>query len=336
MHAPPAHRISRGNEGLSRRAVLLAALGLAAGGAAPAGATNGSTVRAMWVWRTDDLMARPADREAFLEAALQLRLTEVFLYLRAGDYTAHDDRLAHLLTALARIEVRAWGMEGWRGYFSDADGPAGLYAAADAMIAYNRRHRLGFAGFHSDLEPQDGQGVGGDRFTNGVAESDLSPSQLSARDGLLAEWHAMHARLRATTAAAGLDYGAALPDWVDNYEGEPVTVAWQGERQSLLRRLLGIVPQYVVMSYNTNPAKVVERIRGELRAADRGGEPRIVFGLETHAGAGVNVSYADTSGKRRRARVMADIETIASEIAGHPSFLGWAIHDWQGWRTLPP
>jgi hypothetical protein len=316
--------------------LLLAALGWAAAGAAPAAATDRSTVRAMWVWRPGALMARASDREAFLDAARELGLTEVFLYLRAGDYTARDDRLAALLAALARIDVRAWGMEGWRGYFSDADGPAGLYAAADAMIAYNRRHRLGFAGFHSDLEPQDGQGVGVDRFTNGVAESGLSPAQLSARDGLLAEWLAMHETLLAKTTESGLDYGAALPDWVDNYEGEPVTVGWHGERQSLLRRLLGVVPQYVVMSYNTNPAKVVERIRGELRAADAGGVPRIVFGLETHAGAGVNVSYADTPGKRHRARVMADIKTIATKIAGHPSHLGWAIHDWQGWQTLPP
>lgn len=330
------HDSALGTDRPSRRAVLRAALGLAATGAVPAAAEDSSNVRAMWVWDTDTLMASESDREAFLDAAGRLRLTEAFLYLRADDYTARDRRLAALLAALARLDVRAWGMEGWRGYFSDVDGPVGLYAAADAMIAYNGRHRRGFAGFHSDLEPQDGQGVGDNRFTNGVAESQLSPMQLSARDGLLAEWLGIHAALRAKTAAAGLDYGAALPDWVDNYEGEPVTVGWQGGRHSLLRRLLGVVPQYVVMSYNTNPTKVVERVRGELRAADAGGVPRIVFGLETHAGAGVNVSYADTPGKRHRARVMADIEKIATAITDHPSYLGWAIHDWQGWQTLPP
>ena len=56
MHAP-APRIWPGTERLSRRALLLAALGWAAAGAAPAAATDRSTVRAMWVWRPGALMA---------------------------------------------------------------------------------------------------------------------------------------------------------------------------------------------------------------------------------------------------------------------------------------
>ena len=140
-------------------------------------------VRAMWVWNTSELIASTSARTSFLEHAKSLGLTDAYLFLRAADYSSQDEGLTTLLGAMRTIRVRAWGMEGWRGYFSDGVGPAGLYAAADALVAYNNRHDMKFAGFHSDMEPHDGQGAGENRFVNGVAQSQLTRTQLSSRDG---------------------------------------------------------------------------------------------------------------------------------------------------------
>jgi hypothetical protein len=292
-------------------------------------------VRAMWVWKTDALLSDAAGRKAFLRQARMLRLTDVYLFLRAADYADREAALKNLLSALQQIGVRAWGMEGWRGYFSDVEGPAGLYAAVDALIFYNKRNDVHFAGFHSDVEPQDGQGEGEARFVNGVAQRELGPEQLASRDGILAEWLGIHEMLLAKTRAGHVGYSAALPSWIDEYMGEPMQATFRGERKPLIEHLLPLVPQAVIMSYSTKPAAVIAKIEGELRAAGAGGS-RIVLGVETHGGAGKAVSYADTPPRNRRAAVLGDLEFIDEQLAAQPAYLGWSIHDWEGWAALPP
>lgn len=292
-------------------------------------------VHAMWVWKTDDiLLGDMSGRAAFLKEAKTIGLTDVYLFLRASDYTRKEAPLRELLAAMHEIGVRAWGMEGWRGYFSDVEGPAGLYAAADAMIAYDQRNSVPFVGFHSDMEPQDGQGEGQNLFTNGVPQSELSSEQLASRDRILTEWLEIHAHLFEKTKEAGLSYSAAIPSWVDEYKGEPLQATFSGVRRPLIDHLMPLVSQYVIMSYSTKTSNVINKIAGELRHADLLGTRRIVFGLETHAGSGTNISYADTPNKNRRAAVIADLQFIEEHVVSHPSYLGWAIHDWEGWSNL--
>lgn len=298
-------------------------------------ASETAIVHAMWVWKTDDILLDAASRDAFLKEAKALGLTDVYLFLRASDYSTKEVPLGKLLAAMHGIGVRAWGMEGWRGYFSDVDGPTGLYAAADAMIAYNQRNGVPFVGFQSDMEPQDGQGEGQSLFTNGVPQSGLSRAQLAARDRILTEWLEIHANLLKKTRAAGVAYSAAIPSWVDEYMGEPLQATFSGVRKPLIDQLLPLVPQYVIMSYSTEPSKVIEKIAGELQRADLIGSRRIMFGLETHSGAGTKISYADTPGRNRRAAVIADLKFIEEHEISHPSYLGWALHDWAGWSNLP-
>ncbi|MBN9602906.1 MAG: hypothetical protein J0G33_08240 [Afipia felis] len=319
-----------------RQAALLISvslLGLFSSSALPASET--ARVHAMWVWNTDDILLDAAGRDAFLKEAKALGLTEVYLFLRASDYIQKEVPLGKLLAAMHGIGVRAWGLEGWRGYFSDVEGPASLYAAADAMVAYNQRNSIPFVGFQSDMEPQDGQGVGQNLFANGVPQSRLSSDQLAARDRILTEWLEIHAALLKKTREAGVAYGSAIPSWVDEYMGEPLQATFSGVRKPLIEHLMPLVSQYVIMSYSTKPSNVIKKIAGELQRADLVGSRRIVFGLETHAGAGMNISYADTPDKKQRAAVLADLKLIEEHVLSHPSYLGWALHDWTGWSILP-
>ena len=291
----------------------------------------------MWVWSTRTIATNNTESARFVSGITAANITDVFLFLRADDYIELEPALRDLLSALRQSRIQAWGMEGWRGYFSDVEGPAALYRAADAMIAFNKRSPVGFAGFHSDLEFHDGQAEGKNRFHNGIAQSELTPKQRADRDGILGEWLSIHATLMAKMKAANLRYSAAIPSWIDDYEGEPITAIYQGTRKDLMQHLIPVVQDYVIMSYNTNPANVINRISGELTYADslRDTRPRILFGLETHAGAGIHVSYADTPSKNTKAAVLADYEAISRMASEHASFAGGAIHDWEGWRSLP-
>ncbi|MCA1300614.1 hypothetical protein [Stappia indica] len=292
----------------------------------------------MWVWRTADLLSARHETERFLATIGPLDLSDLYLYLTPEDYRIQDAALQALLARLKAQGTRAWGMDGWRGYFHDSDGPSGLMAALDSLIAFNARHPdTGFTGFHSDLEPQDGQGVGRALFHNGLAASQLTPAQRADRDRLMADWVALHDTLRRRTEEAGLAYGAALPSWLDDYYGEPVTMRVEGDRRPVLGQILARVDEAVIMAYSTRPARTAARLRGELAFA-RGlrHPPRILFGVETHAGPGPAVSYADLPSKASRRTVLSDIAAIATELAPVGPLSGAAIHDWQGWKTLPP
>lgn len=294
-------------------------------------------VRAMWVWRTAALFA-DVERTEFLEVVKATALTDVYFYIGASEYADSEAQLRILLEALARDGVRAWGMEGWRGYFSDVDGPAELYRAADALVAFNRRNEVQFIGFQSDIEPHDGQEDGVLQFHNGVSQRKLTQEQLAQRDSLMSEWLTMHEVLLGKMRSADLRYGAALPSWVDDYYGGPIRATFNGVRRNLIEHLSQLVPKYVIMSYNTDVDRIFERIEGEMGYAEAAGRRQMVFSVETHAGAGANISYADTPPKDRRSAVLADLATLEARIqARFPNaYLGWAIHDYEGWVELPP
>lgn len=328
-----ATRRRRGGIGLVT-ALLALAFGAALAGTARA--AEATLVRAIWVWETSALFDEAA-RETFLETARAFRLTDAYLYLSAQDYEAADDAVATLVTALADAGIRAWGLDGWRGYLSDGDGPGALYEAVDAMIAFNARHAAGFVGFHANVEPQDGQGVGAVRFHDGIRQDALRPAERADRDALMTEWLELHAALAERTARAGLALGAALPSWLDDYCGAPIEATFRGLRRPVAEHLIGLLDQYVIMSYRTDIDIVLARVEGEMRLGHDLGLARILFALETHPGPGAGVSYADHPGKATRAAVRADLEAISERLAARfpQGYAGYAIHDWEGLRALP-
>lgn len=318
--------------GLATAALLAAALAASLPSTARA---ETARVRAIWVWETTALFHASA-RARFLETAREMRLTDAYLYLSAQDYENADAAVATLVAALAGAEIRAWGLDGWRGYLSDVEGPGELYAAADALIAFNARHAAGFVGFQSNVEPQDGQGVGAVRFHDGIRQEALTRAERADRDALMTEWLEIHAALAERTARAGLAYGAALPSWLDDYYGAPIEATFRGVRQPIAEHLIDLVDQFVIMSYRTDVEAVLARVEGEMRLAHERGLRRVLFALETHPGPGTGVSYADTPGKATRSAVLADLDAISERLAARfpGGFAGYAIHDWEGVREM--
>src|ERR671921_801156 len=113
---------------------IASALGATPLTAREAAAPGWIPVRAMWVWNTSELIASTSARTSFVEHAKSLGLTDAYLFIRAAEYSSQDEGLTTLLDTMRKVGVRAWGMEGWRGYFSDGVGPAELYAAVDALV----------------------------------------------------------------------------------------------------------------------------------------------------------------------------------------------------------
>jgi hypothetical protein len=300
--------------------------------------------RSMWVWNTDKILASQAETNRLVNGAVSAGATDVFLYLTSQQYQSRFTALRQLIGALRRLGVTAWGMEGYRGYFSDVAGPAELYSAMDAMTAYNRKVVASerFAGFHVDMEPQDGQGIGPNAFTNGKPQSVLTAAERARRDALMADWVSIYTGVRSRTSAAGLRFGAAFPSWVDDYEGEAVTYVAGGVRKNVLDAMMALVDDYVVMSYNTDPANAANRVAGELarasalKATAGMHYPAMHASVETHRGVGPTISYGDHPVKNTKAAVVIDMDIIHKKLSSYPAFSGVAVHDWEGWRLLPP
>ncbi|MEO5969724.1 MAG: hypothetical protein ABIQ95_07325 [Bdellovibrionia bacterium] len=306
--------------------------------------------RGLWLWSTSDIINSQSEQNLLISMSKAANITDVFQYLVKKDYTTNEAGLRRFNAKLKSAGIRSWGLEGWRGYFSDSDGPALFYAAADALIAFNSRVAADekFFGFQTDLEPQDGQGPGSpSSFHNGIPDSKLNktgggvvyPSQAQDREMLMRDWVKIQETLGKKIHAAGLKMGGAMPSWTSDYFGEEVKVTYGGIRQNVMKFMMGFLDEYLIMSYKTIPTSVASRVLAQVTYADTlplTKRPRVYASVETHAGIGSGTSYADTPGKNTKTAVLADMKIIYSTLKAHPSFCGTNIHDWVGWMKLNP
>lgn len=110
-------------------------------------------------------------------------------------------------------------------------------------------------------------------------------------------------------------------------------------RQDVMSIMMQLVDEYVVMSYNTNPANAMDRILAQAKYASKShgpSMPRVLGSVETAKRVGTNVSYADTPGKQSKGIVLADVGRIEAALRQYPAFRGMAIHHWAAWNELPP
>jgi hypothetical protein len=306
--------------------------------------------RGMWLWTTtSELLNNVSEQNLLISMSKAAKVTDIFEYLVARDFVNNEAALRSFNARLRSAGIRAWGLDGARAFFSDANGPAALYAVADALIAFNSRvaENERFVGFQTDMEPQDGQGPFPTSFHNGLPDSNLSTTgggvvystQAQDREMLMRDWIKIQTTVGQKLHAAGLRMGSAMPSWTSNYYGEEVKVTYNGVRQGVMKFMMEFIDDYVVMSYNTNPTNAASRVAAQAAYANTlpfNSRPRVYGSVETNEGVGSGISYGDTAGKKSKAVVLADMQTIESILKPNPSFCGLAIHDWNGWLYLSP
>jgi len=307
-----------------------------------------SNLQGMWVWNTRTILTNSTEQNNFVNALIRDQFTDVYLYVVAQDYVNQEANLRSLNARLNQAGIKPWGLEGYRGYFSDAFGPAGLYLAVNQLIAFNQRvaSQEQFYGFQSDMEPGDIPGYR-TTFHNDIPNSALSKTgggvwfstQAQDREKLIEDWVTIYQTINHMLAPENIRFGAALPSWLDDYYGEEVLVTVQGVTQGVMKFMMGLVGDYVILSYSTNLNKVVNVMSGELNYADTLAanlRPRVLGGCETNVGVGATVSYGDNLQKNTKTAVLSDEAAVAALLVSHPSFHGMSLNDWTGWENLRP
>ena len=325
-----------------RRRTFIAILGASAlANVAIASTAKAETrpVRGLWIWEGRNMVTSKSEQAKLLAEVDSLKLTDIYLALAAPDYRDLKSRLAAFITRMSDAGIKVWGLDGSRGFFSDANGPAGLYAHVDALLAYNggAPETARFTGFQTDNEPQDLPDYP-PHFHSGLADSQLTPQQAAEREALLLDWLNIQTTVYETLKSNDLRTGAAMVFFTEDHYGEPLRVTYKGVRASIGHFMMGVTDDYVVMSYNTDPVNAAARVAAQAAFASKlpiEARPRIIAAVETNPGVGATISYGDTPGKQSRAAVLADMAAISRQLEIYPAFAGISLHAWRGWKALP-
>ncbi|KAK1042157.1 hypothetical protein LTR74_018553 [Friedmanniomyces endolithicus] len=78
-----------------------------------------------------------------------------------------------------------------------------------------------FYGFQAKIEPQDTPDLK-TGFNNGIPGSKLNPKQATQRAIVLHKWINNLTRVGNLVDSYGLQYGAAMPFWLHDHEGQPI------------------------------------------------------------------------------------------------------------------
>lgn len=311
-------------------------------------------MRALYEWTAftgaSDLTNHTTVANTMIPLFTSTGITDVLVFLKAVDYDNNTADVLYFLQQCSAAGINVWGLEGYRGYFDDSGGAQSLYAAAERMVSWNQTNSANaqFVGFWTDMECQDGQGVGTSCFHNGSYDGQLSnqpgtgvwkPSAAQDRMAICQNWMDIQSRVRKIVNDNGLRFGAAMSNWTEDYFGQPVTFPWRGVTRSAgqhMMSFMGAKDVYGIMSYSTTVSHIEAKLNMQvgysltIPAASR---PILTVGVETNPNNGDGtVSYGSSLTKNHHASVLADIATVISD---YPSLGGSTINDYYGWNLMP-
>lgn len=308
-----------------------------------------SPLRGLWVWNTSEVISNTSKTNILFNQCVADGITDVYVYAYGLTTGTNKTNMQNFIAKASCNNIQVWAMDGYRAYFADWNGRTQYINFINSVITYNKTSTSAqkFAGIQGDNEPQDGQDEPKSSFHNGIAGSALNKTgggvwkstEALDRDFLMQDWISMTKQAHDSCKVNGLRYGQAMVSWLDDYYGEPVYCTYNGANKRVLEHIMPFMDDFFIMSYNTNPSNAFSRIKGELAYADSlpaNARPRIWAGVETHCGAGVNVTYCDTPNKNTKAIVYSDMASIESSASKYASFAGSNIHDWVGWSLLTP
>ncbi len=307
-------------------------------GLVAAGPVQAEDVHGLWIWEGAAMVKSPAEQARLVAAVPELKLTDIYIAIGSADYKGLKD-LPAFIRLMSKNGVRVWGLDGCRCYFGDADGPIALYQNVDALIRYNATapEDARFVGFQTDNEPQDIEDYP-KHFHNGLATSQLNDRQKQERQTLLANWLDIQQTVYALLKSNHLKTGAAMVSFTGDYYGEPLMIDYNGVHANVGHLMMGYTDDYVVMSYNTDPANAAARVAEQAAFASKlppDIRPEILAAMEVDKGVEAKVSYGDTLGKNSKTAVLADRDAIAATLGAYPAFAGISLHAWSGWKALP-
>ena len=282
--------------------------------------------RAMWVYRTEALLASKAEQGALLAFCKERRITELF-------WQIHHDRSQHY--ALKNEEATRAFLQGAHGqairvHALDGD-PVDTFtrnhervlAKIEAVIAFNQEGER-FDGLHLDIEPH------------------ALPEWKKLGDTEKAEWLTqlvtIHGRVaeRAHAVKPALVYGVDIVFWLGktHRDGSLVyPVTYRGVTKDAAAHLLDLVDNVGVMSYRGSaegPNGLIAIAAKTVEQADH-----------AHGRAYVGVKMANMGGKnesfygKTESQMMTELNKVDAAFASHRGYAGICFFMYEAFKVMP-
>lgn len=233
-----------------------------------------SPYRAMWLWKTKELLEDDRSQDQLLDFCQERRITEIFLQLpyEKGEKDGireiiwDQSKIRSLLFKLHSAEIRIHALDG-DPRFSLREWHDHVIATIQSIVQFNQSAKPDerFDGIRYDNEPY------------------LLPNFAGIqKESILKQYLDLLRISKSISESAGLEFGVDIPFWFDqrNEFFEPIT---EMEGRPLTEHILDIVDNIGIMDYRTEAYGadgVIVHALGELGYASEKGK-KVFVGLET-------------------------------------------------------
>lgn len=251
-----------------------------------------------WVWNPWLLRTSPDD---LLHFAASNRVTTLYVQIDA-EMDAAD--YASFIRRASAQHVRVYALDGSPGWALDRSLPQ---AFVDWLTRYQSSAASNekFAGIHIDVEPY------------------LLPEWNSGRNDLLIAWKKSIEVLLTGAGRLGLPAEADMPFWFDEH-------AMPGEKGTLSAWMIDRFDGVTIMAYRDSGEQIAEISKNELAEAEKLGKT-LRIAVETNPSAETPrvTFYEEGSSFLKR-----QLETARKIFGDSPTFAGFAVHDYEGWKNM--
>lgn len=184
-----------------------------------------------------------------------------------------------------------------------------LYEFIDWVKGYNGSvlPEERFAGIHLDVEPY------------------VLPEWRQDPDTVIGLWKdTVSGFVEEVKSDSSLKVGMDMPVWLDSFEmGDG-----QGGRTTLSGWLIRRMDEVTLMAYLDNARDIAASVQTELIEADQAGVP-VLVAVDT-----VDSGEPGSFYGKGEARMMQELAALPEKLAGHPSFQGVSVHEWDSWLKM--
>jgi len=315
-----------------------------------AGVEDRPLTRGLWIRNTAALVVDDAQTQRLIDVAKTINVTDVYLYVAPGWYNEKGADIAKFNAKVTAAGIKVWALDGKINYIDNLTTDEAYMDGLRDLMKFNElvEPNSRFHGFQADIQPQDTAQHSG-WFQNDVPESMLEPEQHTKRDILMHIWLNALTRSSAFMHSYDMPFGAAVPWWLHDCGGEPVTLPWvsktpegMSERTCMMDLIMPLCDEYMVMSCVSDPAFAARRTLQQARHASvkemEGHKmPRVLCSLDATKDAGICVPIGDPRNppeKDARAAMLKHLAKMERTMQKYPAFSGIAIHDWCAWDEL--
>ncbi|KAI7240050.1 hypothetical protein KC330_g1537 [Hortaea werneckii] len=264
---------------------------------------------------------------------------DIYIGLPQTVFKEQNPKLALFISKLHAAGLRVWGTGGDVRCVDNFTEQENFMDSLRDLATFDDRSppEARFHGYMVNIQPQDVPGDPG-CFHNEIPQSQLSHDQHTQRDIILHQWLNVLTRASAFCRSFDLPFAAAMPWWLHDLAGEPVTVPWGASqtRTCIADIIAPLLDDHVVMTASEDHSVMAHRVLRQLRSTSN----KVISGQRMPRVLACSGTSDSTVGKTSShiddgyEPVSETVEHLEKTFVPYPVFGGTIITESQAQREL--